>query len=162
MKLSTRFGAAEPETMARLQHTHIVPVYSTAVAGPFQVVVMPFLGASTLADVLAALRGRGAWPASGRELAETLANCRSQTHPAAAPAPGTTPAPVAAATLARFTLPEAVLWVGAKLADALAHAHARGVLHRDVKPANVLLTDDGLPMLLDFNLAADAGRAGPR
>ena len=162
VKLSTRFGAAEPETMARLQHTHIVPVYSTATVGPFQVVVMPFLGASTLADVLAALRGRTEWPASGKELAETLANCRSRTHPLAAPAPDPVPVPVAAATLARFTLPEAVLWVGAKLADALAHAHARGVLHRDVKPANVLLTDDGLPMLLDFNLADDAGRAGPR
>ncbi len=162
VKLSTRFGAAEPETMARLQHTHIVPVYSTATVGAFQVVVMPFLGASTLADVLAALRGRTEWPASGKELAETLANCRSRTHPLAAPAPDLVPVPVAAATLARFTLPEAVLWVGAKLADALAHAHARGVLHRDVKPANVLLTDDGLPMLLDFNLADDAGRAGPR
>ena len=166
VKLSTRFGAAEPETMARLQHTHIVPVYSTATAGPFQVVVMPFLGAATLADVLTALRDRnasqGSWPASGKDLAETLANCRSRTHPLTARMPGLAPAPVAAATLARFTLPDAVLWLGARLADALAHAHARGVLHRDLKPANVLLTDDGLPMLLDFNLADDAGRGGPR
>ena len=164
VKLSTRFGAAEPETMARLQHTHIVPVYSTATAGPFQVVVMPFLGAATLADVLAALRDRNGsqdgWPASGKDLAETLANCRSRTHPLPAPAPGAAAAPVAATTLDRLTLPDAVLWLGARLADALGHAHARGVLHRDVKPANVLLTDDGLPMLLDFNLADDAARAG--
>src|SRR5262249_28754708 len=65
-------------------------------------------------------------------------------------------------TLARYSYPEAVLWIGARLADALAHAHDRGILHRDIKPANVLLTDDGQPMLLDFNLAADAARAGPR
>ncbi|MBY0460417.1 MAG: hypothetical protein K2V38_24135, partial [Gemmataceae bacterium] len=41
VKLSTRFGVSEPETLARLQHTHIVPVYSTHRAGPFQLVVMP-------------------------------------------------------------------------------------------------------------------------
>ena len=50
---------------------------------------------------------------------------------------------------------QAVLWLAARLADGLAHAHERGILHRDLKPANVLFADDGQPMLLDFNLAAD-------
>src|SRR5438270_420119 len=50
----------------------------------------------------------------------------------------------------------AALRVLAKLADGLAHAHSRGVLHLDLKPANVLLADSGEPMLLDFNLAFDA------
>ncbi len=43
--------------------------------------------------------------------------------------------------------------VGVKIADALADAHALGVLHRDVKPANLLISRFGEPQLADFGLA---------
>ena len=41
-------------------------------------------------------------------------------------------------------------------AEGLEHAHSRGLLHRDLKPSNILIAADGTPMLLDFNLSADA------
>jgi predicted ATPase len=50
--------------------------------------------------------------------------------------------------------------VAAAVADALAHAHARLIIHRDVKPANILLTADGAPVLVDFGLALDETQAG--
>src|SRR5207244_1918275 len=39
------------------------------------------------------------------------------------------------------------------LARAMHHAHERGILHRDLTPANVLLTEDGVPKIADFGLA---------
>jgi class 3 adenylate cyclase/tetratricopeptide (TPR) repeat protein len=59
----------------------------------------------------------------------------------------------------RPTWPEAAR-IAAAVADALAHAHARLVVHRDVKPANILLTADRAPVLVDFGLALDEAQAG--
>jgi non-specific serine/threonine protein kinase len=50
-----------------------------------------------------------------------------------------------------------VLRTGVKLAGALESAHRLGVLHRDVKPGNILLTDYGEPALSDFGIAHVAG-----
>jgi serine/threonine protein kinase/tetratricopeptide (TPR) repeat protein len=138
----------EPQTLAQLQHTHIVPIYSMHQEPPFQALCMPYFGSTTFADICAARRQLAQAPASGRWLVELLTIAAGGSSRAGAGDAGLQ-------QLAGVGYVEAVLRLGMGLAEGLAHAHERGIVHGDLKPANVLLSDEGQPMLLDFNLAQD-------
>ena len=62
-------------------------------------------------------------------------------------------------TLAELTMggarvdPREALRLTARLAEALHHAHQRGVVHRDVKPANIMILPSGQPKIMDFGIA---------
>ncbi|NKY12573.1 protein kinase domain-containing protein, partial [Cellulomonas hominis] len=60
----------------------------------------------------------------------------------------------------RFGVPE-VLQLGVRLASAVETAHRAGILHRDIKPGNVLTNDFGRPVLSDFGIAATVDAGGP-
>jgi hypothetical protein len=60
----------------------------------------------------------------------------------------------------RFEVAE-VLELGVRLASAVETAHRAGILHRDIKPGNVLTTDFGRPVLADFGIAATVDAGGP-
>jgi len=134
----------EVHSLAQLQHPHIVPVYSVHHSEPFQAVCMPYQGSTTLQDVLEAVRENGILPTSGKTLVQVIRKDRRATRSSRF-----------AWKLNELTYVEAMVWLGARLADALADAHDHGIIHRDLKPANILLTDAGEPMLLDFSVAED-------
>ena len=144
----TRRGSREPQTLARLQHTHIVPVHSHRIDGAsgLHLLCMPYFGRITLSRVLADPAVETA--RTGAVLVDALDRLDTA---------GELPEGSSAGRreLSRRPYPRAITWWCARLAEALAHAHDRGVLHRDIKPSNVLVTADGMPMLLDFNLARE-------
>jgi serine/threonine protein kinase/Tfp pilus assembly protein PilF len=136
-------------SLARLQHTHIVPLYSVHEfpGRGLRALCLPYFGGATLADLLRALRDVPPGRRSGRDLVQSL--CRAG---AASPVPVPCEGP-ACDFLAGSPYVRAACWIGAFLADALAYAAERGLLHLDLKLSNVLLAADGQPMLLDFHLA---------
>lgn len=158
LKLSTK-RTTEPQHLGKLHHTNIVPIYSVHEAAPFQAVCMPYLGSRTLADILRDYRNTGLFPATvltdASQAVLSLPPILSETLSFDEPE-----RPHAPAFADREQIRH-VLKLGRDLANGLQHAHERGILHLDIKPANVLLTDDGRALLLDFNLSLDR-TVGPR
>ena len=55
---------------------------------------------------------------------------------------------------------EELIAIALKLARAMASMHGRGVKHRDISPANIVIADNTTPCVLDFGLATSATRSG--
>lgn len=174
----TNLDGDEPQTLAQLQHTHIVPIYSVHEnhMNGLRAVCMPYFGGACLAEVLQTLWAETSRPTKGEQLVRALevaakpkvsASAKTPLPGDAAPgtaakesgaaasdsAASTTGAESPLTILRGMSYIRATAWIVARLAEALQHAHQRKVIHRDVKPSNVLMGGDGQPMLLDFNVA---------
>jgi serine/threonine protein kinase/WD40 repeat protein/tetratricopeptide (TPR) repeat protein len=174
----TRLGRfrREARSAARLHHSNIVPVYEVGESGGTRYYAMQFIRGQGLDQVLAELRrlregAVAAGPGPTVQLADVL-----RTGPVAAagagegepPSDGPTPpaGPGTAPLPEGLSVPSSqagspyfrsVARLGAQAAEALAYAHGQGVLHRDVKPANLLLDATGNVWLTDFGLAKEEG-----
>ncbi|HEV3138515.1 MAG TPA: serine/threonine-protein kinase, partial [Pirellulales bacterium] len=139
----------EPQTLAQLDHPHIVRVFDQRrlPALKLRLLYMQYVAGGTLQDVVAHARQVAPTARSGHTLLEAVDDALSR-HGEQPPADSMT-----RYKLQKVSWPEAVCWIGARLAGALAYAHQHDVLHRDVKPANVLVGADGHPKLADFNIS---------
>jgi eukaryotic-like serine/threonine-protein kinase len=151
---ASRPGQSEGKLLASLEHDHIVKVYSELhdpVTGSTGLCLQYVPGAN-LRAVIRLVHASDVAPTSGEAIVRALdASRRGES----------TFDPIALRdreTLLSDDFPQAVARIGARLAEALACAHGRGILHCDIKPANILLTPYGRPMLADFNVAFDRER----
>ncbi len=149
LKLTRRLtGGQEHLALARLPHPHIVPLYTVHdfPDRDLRALCMPYLGGATLDRVLDSLEGCHPAERTGAALIRHLDHARTELTVSRDWSDSRM-------DLTALSYPRIIAGFGAKLAEALHFSHTRGLLHLDIKPANVLITDDGRPMLLDFHLA---------
>ncbi len=145
----TAWQASEGRKMARLEHENIVQVFSeVAIDTGTMLLCMQYVPGPTLQAVLDSMAATDRKNWSGRLLLETVDRL------AARPASFDPASARNREALEAMDWVETVCWIGARLAEALDYAHARGVVHRDIKPGNIMISQYGRPMLVDFNLAS--------
>lgn len=159
IKVSDRHGGGEGTVLASLEHPNIVRVFaeatdeSTGQTG----LILQYVSGAHLGEVLADVFRDARRPIGGEGLLAAV------DRRAFDPVPFD-PSALADREVYRGGYAAVVCRLGAKLADALASAHSRNILHCDIKPSNVLLDRYGRPLLADFNVAVnlpDDGAAAP-
>ncbi|MEW6741322.1 MAG: serine/threonine-protein kinase [Planctomycetota bacterium] len=142
----------EAATTSRLNHPSLIQIYAVGASEGTHFFAMPFIEGAPLDRVIENLRAHPLRALHGRAVGNAVVTTRQQRT-----APET--------RLSQDALPDAwdhpyieiVCRLVVQVADALAHAHRAGVIHRDVKPSNILVRGDGSVVLTDFGLARDQG-----
>ena len=134
--------------IARLQHPGIVPILTCGEVDRVPFYAMEFVAGASLSEILLELAGTAPAALDGTALRQALQRAMAKKHETAA---------IAEAPVFQGSWTNVCCRLALDAAEALRHAHEQGVLHRDVKPSNLLLCANGQVRLIDFGLAAAEG-----
>lgn len=147
-----RTASNEACRMAEIEHDSIVAVFAEEKLPErgLRLISMQYVWGTTLKVVIARTAAVPASKRRGENLLPALSD-------GSAPSLTLTPAmQQKREQFAALSYHDAVFNIAIQLSSALAVAHAKGILHLDIKPANILINQAGRPLLADFNLAIDA------
>ena len=140
-------GSSEAETLGKLKHPNIVPIYSIIedTKTGLTAICMPYLGRTTLSDLLDRAFSNQQLPEKSRIIIDTIRDLNDDID--------TWELSSFDRILRNGLYIEGIIHLALQLAEALNFTHSSGICHGDLKPSNVLLSLEGRPLLLDFNLS---------
>lgn len=158
-ELITRFRR-EAAAAAKLHHTNIIPIYDFGESQDGYYYAMELIDGQSLSVLIQRLSAAGAPHISQTMVAALLheGGLEEAVRDAAVDRDGSTAVFPSSSTggKERAYYRQVARWT-ADVAEALHYAHIRGMIHRDVKPSNLMLCTDGRMMILDFGLVKTTG-----
>jgi len=144
----------EARAAAKLHHPNIVTIYADGIEQGICYFAMEMIEGQGLDQVIEDLRSAKASEASASPSDDVDRASPSRRAPADSELGGQEPIPCLLRDCeSDREYFETVALVISEVAEALAYAHNKGIIHRDVKPSNLMLTRDGRLILLDFGIA---------
>ncbi|MGF1577874.1 MAG: serine/threonine protein kinase [Gemmataceae bacterium] len=139
-----------------LHHANVVPIYSVAKDPQTRLtaVCMPYRGRATLCHVLDLAFQSDSPPTSAEVITKAIQDPRRADF-STSEGEGTPKPDESSSIDPTWSYGQGIRYIAVELAKGLAFIHGQGIRHQDLKPSNILLTPDGTPQLLDFNLSAD-------
>lgn len=158
-KENLRSFQEKTKVMAKFDHPNIMPIYSFGEEKGIQYIAMGYIPGVPLEDTLTILRRRKSDEKSTakivQEVIQTFALRKDNSK-------NNQGVPMERnASFWNKSYYEFVAAIGAEIAGAVGYAHQNNIFHGDIRPANILLASDAIPIVEEFNLGKDMQQASP-